>query len=326
MKSPFPLVLFALVVLTPGCVFADFNMKLFADETAPLREFTLSGDGEDKIVLIPLTGVISTEPESGLTGSGPSQVQEFVSHLDKASADPDVKAVVVQIDSPGGSVTASDILYHELTRYKKRTQAKVVAAMMDVAASGGYYLAAGADRIVAHPTTVTGSIGVIFMNANATGLMEKIGVSAVVIKSGLHKDMGSPFKPRSAQDDALFQAMIDEFYGRFVKVVATGRGLDEERVREIADGRVYTGCQALANGLVDRLGYLDDAVAEARGAAGLGDDARVVVYRRTLYSNDNAYNTATIQAGQAALKIFDIGLEKFIAPPRTGFYYLWLPN
>lgn len=316
----------ALLAAAPGCIFADFNMKLFSDYTAPLQEYTLDGEGELKVAIIPVVGTIDSETESTWVGTRPSMVQEVVAHLGKAAADPDVKAVVLQIDSPGGTVTASDIIYREIEKFKSRSNARIVAAMMDVAASGGYYVASASDRIVAHPTTVTGSIGVIFIRPNIAGLMDKIGATAEINKSGTHKDMGSPFREPNEEEDKLFQEIIDEYYDRFVDIVAKHRGLDRETVIKVADGRVYTGLQARKAGLVDSVGYLSDAVLEAKNIAGLPRDARVVVYRRSPVSDDNAYNSATAQSGPATPKLIDLGLDPFTTIPRTGFYYIWLPG
>jgi protease-4 len=327
MKHPLAYLLAALlvlIVLLPGCIYPTFNIKLFSDYYAPLREHTLSGEGADKIAIIPVTGVISDKSVEGLGGTRPSMVQELVAQLNKAARDPSVKSAVLVIDSPGGTVTASDIAYRELMKFRKRTGVKIVTAMMDLAASGGYYVAAATDRIVAHPTTVTGSIGVIFVRPNIVGLMEKIGARAVVTKSGAYKDMGSPFREPTEEEDRLFRSIIDEYHGRFVAVVAEGRGMDPETVRKIADGRVLTGEQALGLGLVDRVGYLADAVEEARGIAGVGEDARLVVYRRSDFADDTLYNTATAQStGVPAL--IDLGLDGITAMPDAGFHYLWLP-
>ena len=185
-------------------------------------------------------------------------------------------------------------------------------------------IAAACDRIVAHPTTVTGSIGVIFMRADLSGLLNLVGAKVVVNKSGKFKGMGSPFRASTEEENLLFQHMIDEYYERFVTVVADGRGMSREKVKEIADGRIYTGDQARELGLVDKVGYIGDAVKEARAQAKLSKDARVVVYRRTMYANDNEYNTATVQAGGEPL--MDLGLGAYLPELKTGFYYLWLPE
>ena len=316
----------AAALAASGCIFAPMDLNLFKDYTDPLQEFTLSGDGDDKIVIIPVTGTITDQPGTGLAGYEPSMVQEVVSHLKRAESDSDVKAVVLTIDSPGGSVTASDILYREIRLFKLKTGACVVAAMMDTAASGGYYISMAADKIVAHPTTITGSIGVIFQQIDLTGLMELVGVNVKPAKSGSLKDMGSPFRPSTAEEDRVFQEMVDEFYGRFVSIVATGRGIEEERVKTSADGRVYTAEQALDIGLIDKIGYLDQAIDEACAIAGLDLDARTVVYRRTAYPDDNTYNRMSGLGGQRIPKLIDLGLDRFLVPPRTGFYYLWLPR
>ena len=254
-------------------------------------------------------------------------VKETVARLGKAAADGDVKALLLKVDSPGGSVTASDVLHHEIAKFKtRRPDVKIVVAMMDVAASGGYYIAAAGHRIVAHPTTVTGSIGVIFVRPDLSGLLEMIGARTLVTKSGPLKDMGSPFRPATDEENTLFQNMIDEYYDRFVAVVAEGRGLSEERVRAIADGRVYTGRQAKELGLVDRIGYLNDAVDEARTVAGLDGQARLVVYRRSEKADQSAENTAVSEPSTAAKSLIDLGLDRLLPCPRTGFYYLWLPE
>ena len=155
----------------------------------------------------------------------------------------------------------------------------MVAVMMDVAASGGYYVALAADTIVAHPTTVTGSIGVIMLSVNAEGLMQKIGVATDTIKSGERKDMGSPFRALTPEERAIFQSVIDDLHRQFVAKVVERRKLPEATAATLADGRIYTADQALGHKLVDRIGYMPDAMEAARRAAGL-DEARVVVYKR----------------------------------------------
>ena len=218
-------------------------------------------------------------------------------------------------------MTASDILYHELSTFKSRRKIPVVASILDVGASGGYYVALAADRIVAHPTTVTGSIGVLMLRINSAGLLEKIGVSASYITSGRLKDMGSPFRTMSDEERALFQALIDQFYGRFVALVAKERRLDEARVRSFADGRVYTAAEAERLGLVDRIGYLDYAIALAKQAAGL-TEARIVAYHRPRQYRATIYSTAEPPASSAAAGITDLA-QVVVSGPRL--LYLWWP-
>lgn len=316
---------FFFLAATFGCTAP--RLKLFPSQTDPLQEFTLEGEAPEKILLLPIRGVISDQPEAGLLRTRPSTVQEAVSHLRKAEKDPLVKAVVLQLNSPGGSVTASDLLYHEICRFKERTGRTVVAVMLDVAASGAYYIALPADVIVAHPTTVTGSVGVIFMRPKVTGLMEKLGVGVEVSKSGPNKDIGSPFRPATPEEAGIFQAMTDRLAGRFLDLVRKHRRFDAAALSPVSSARVYLAEEALALGLVDRIGYMPDALAEARQRAGLPEESKVVVYRRTEYPDDNVYNPSTsYEGGGGAAALFDTGLARLVPSLPTGFYYLWHPG
>ena len=218
-----------------GCSVVSIDLT---PRVRPLEESTVEGSGADKVLLIDLAGVLAEEPIFTLESRPQVPLLARVrEELEKAEDDDRVRAVVLRINSPGGTVTASDILYHEVMRFKARRKVPVVASILDVGASGGYYVALAADRILVHPTTVTGSIGVLMLTVNASGLLEKIGVSASYVKSGEFKDMGSPFRSLRPEERALFQDLIDRFYGRFVELVARSRKLDEARVRAIADGR-----------------------------------------------------------------------------------------
>jgi protease-4 len=310
-------------LLVNGC--AAPQIKLFPDATDPLREFTLEGTEKGKVLVIPIRGVISDAPRRGLFRPGPSMVQEVVSQLRLAERDDEVRAVLLKIDSPGGSTAASDVLYHEMLAFKKRTKAKVVVAMMDVAASGAYYVALPSDFILAHPTTVTGSVGAIFTLPKVAGLMEKIGLDVEVNKSGKNKDMGSPFRETTKREQEILQGLANDMGERFLGLVAKHRNLDQEALADVSSGRVYLARQALQLGLVDRVGYLSDALLEAKKLAGLPEDSKVVVYRRTEYANDNVYNTTTSQLGVRGLSIIDLGLPDSMTPLSAGFYYLWLP-
>jgi protease IV len=323
MRATIVALLTVVAVALGGC--ASPRIKLFSSQADPLQEFTLEGKGDDKVLVVPIQGVISDSPQEGLLRTRPSVLQETVSHLRKAERDPRVKAVVLQIDSPGGSVTGSDVLYHEIVRFKERTGRKVVAVMMDVAASGGYYVALPADRILAHPTTVTGSIGVIFVRPKVAGLLEKIGAGVEVSKSGALKDLGSPFRATTPDEAAIFQEMTDRLAGRFLDLVRTHRGLSPVELETVSSARVYLAAEARALKLVDAIGYMPDAFAEARGLAGLPEDARVVVYRRTEYPDDNVYNPVTSYEGNRPAVLIDTGLSSLLPVLTPGFYYLWHP-
>jgi protease-4 len=299
------------------------KIRLFPSQADPLEEYVLEGKGKQKILVIHMRGIISNAPRKGFIRTKPSMVQEVVSQLRLAEKDDNVKAVILKIDSPGGSVTASDILYNEIAGYKNRTKAKVVVAMMGVAASGAYYIALPADYIQAHPTTITGSIGVIFARPKVSGLMQKIGVDVEVNKSGADKDMGSPFRPTSTAEKKIFQELTDKLGDRFVNLVISHRNLEPEAVAQISTARVYLANEALVLGLVDQIGYLENAVDRAKKLAGLDEDARVIVYRRTEYPDDNIYNTSTRYDGHAKASLISMELPGSLNHIQTGFYYLW---
>lgn len=310
--------------LFTGCVGVKVKLQDYRSE--PLKEVTLEGKGKEKVLLIPIRGVISSEPKRRVLGAEPSVVREVVSHLKLAAEDPKVKLVILQIDSPGGPVTASDMLYREIEDFKKRTQVKVISMMMGMAASGGYYVALAGDRIIAHPTTVTGSIGVIFVRPSVEGLMEKIGVEVEITKSGRFKDMASPFRDPTDDEKQLLKNIIGEMNERFVTLVAERRRMDLDTARKIADGRICTAQQALKLGLIDEIKYLNEVIREGKTRAGLPQDARLVVYRRSRPYNDNAYNTFTGEEGDGLPQMIDLGLSEYLTAPRTGFYYLWAPE
>ena len=318
---PLVTVLSLFILILSGC--AAPRISILEGDTIPLKEYTLEGTGGDKILLIPVQGTISDQPQSGLFRKKPSMVQEIVSQLDLAAKDKNVKAVLLKVDSPGGSVTASDLLYHEILRYKQRSGAKVVVSMMNVAASGGYYISLAADSITAHPTSVTGSVGVIFIRPKVTGLMEKIGVDVEVNKTGKNKDAGSPFRPTTPEEEALFQKMTDDLGRRFFDLVKEHRNLDPQTMAEVSTAKVFLADQALKLKLIDRVGYLDDAVEEARILAGMEENPRVVVYRRLEYPNDNLYNTATSTDGADRLAVIQVDLPVSMRGLDAGFYFIW---
>jgi protease-4 len=316
------LIAILLIMLIPitGC--QTPKIRLFPSQADPLQEFTLEGKDDGKILVIQIRGVISNAPQEGFVRTRPSVVQEVVSQLRLAEEDENLKAVILKIDSPGGTVTASDILYNEIAVFKKRTKARVVVAMMGVVASGGYYISLPADYILAHPTTITGSIGVIFVRPKVAGLMQKIGVAVEVNKSGADKDMGSPFRQTSVEEEKIFQDFTDRLGVRFVDLVARHRKLQPEVVAQISTAQVYLADEALELGLVDEVGYLEDAVNQAKKLAGLAEDAKVVVYRRTEYPDDNIYNTST-QYGGGKASLISLELPGSLNHIQTGFYYLW---
>jgi protease-4 len=311
-----------LLVLMAGCSLVSIDLT---PRIRPLEEEVVGGSGDAKILLMDFSGFLSDDLDTGglSLGTAPPRVPLLVrvrEELEKAAGDRKLRALVLKINSPGGTVTTSDILFRELDDFRRRTRLPVVAVMMDVAASGGYYVALAADTIVAHPTTVTGSIGVIMVTINADGLLQKIGVTAAAIKSGPFKDMGSPLRTLTAEERAIFQSVIDELYGQFVAKVAERRKVSLDTARKLGDGRIYTAQQALADSLVDRIGYVPDALEAARKAAGVSE-ARIVVYRRP-----RDYR-ATYYAGSRSESEVEIPFARLAAMVASGprFLYLWWP-
>lgn len=223
--------------------------------------------GEDRIALIRVEGVIL-------------DAQQTVGDLKKFGESPSVKAIVLRIDSPGGGVVPSQEIHDAVMRVRNKQNKAVVASMGTVAASGGYYIAAATDRIIANPGTLTGSIGVIMELANLEGLLKKIGVENVVVKSGRHKDIGSPFRKMSDEDRRILQSVMDDVHTQFIEAVAEGRSLDVADVKPLADGRIFTGRQAKEIKLVDELGDLDDAIRLAADLGGIEGEPKVVEPRK----------------------------------------------
>ena len=219
-------------------------------------------------------------------------------------------------------MTASDIIYNEISGYKARSDIKIVAAMMNIATSGGYYVSLPADWIVAHPTTVTGSIGVIFARPGFSGFMEKFGFAMNVNKSGKHKDMGSPFRPPNDGDEAIFQDLTNQMAARFHDLVNRHRQISAPNMAQITSARIYMAPEAMRLGLVDQVGYLKDAIDKAKALAGLDKDARVITYKRRESKEEHLYSLSVPgpldDAGATAS-----ALSKLVGTPEAGFYYLW---
>ena len=312
--------LVAMSLIFIGCTTP--KIRLFPSQADPLKEYVLEGKSDKKVLIIPIRGIISDSPQEGFIRTKPSLVQEVVSQLRLAQKDENFKAVLLKIDSPGGTVTASDILYNEILSFKNRTGAVVVVSMMDVAASGAYYISMAADYIMAHPTTLTGSVGVIFIRPKVVDLMQKIGVSVEVNKSGVYKDMGAPFRRTTAEENKILQTMSDRLAIRFTDLVSKHRNIGSAAMGEISTARVFLANDALALGLVDEIGYLDQALAKAKKLADLPEDAKVVVYRRNEYPDDNIFNTST-RYGGGDLSLISLELPGALNRLQTGFYYMW---
>lgn len=253
-KRPFLIAILLLVAIFVFFVALVYTLSGMTGRTAGLPV-------GKKVGVIEVTGVIAASRET---------IKQLIDFRDDAA----IKAIVLRVDSPGGGVGPSQEIYEEV---RKTVAVKpVVVSIGSVAASGGYYIAVPAQRIVANPGSITGSIGVIMEFTNFQELLQKIGLRSDVIKSGEHKDIGSPVRPMSDNDRMILQAMIDDVHAQFIEAVADGRKMDPEVVRPLADGRIFTGRQAMAAGLVDELGNLQDAIEVAAELAGIEGDPRVI--------------------------------------------------
>jgi protease-4 len=311
-----------LTVTASGCAFV--NVSLY-QPALPLQEKVIEGEGPGKILVMDISGVLAYE-EKKKEGSFREEINMITrvkEELGKAAKDIDIKALILRIQSPGGTVNASDLIHHEILEYKKRHNVIVVACFLGMATSGGYYVATAADHIVAQPTTLTGSIGTIALKFNVEGLMEKVGVEEETVKSGDKKDMWSPFRPASSEEKKILQSIIDEYQGKFLEVVRAGRkNMTEADLATVNDGRVFSGSQAFKLRLVDQLGYLDDAVDWAKNALGM-ERAMVVMYHRPGTYVENIYSMSQGEAWSWAERL-QRG-ELLLQRQAPHFMYLWLP-
>jgi protease-4 len=308
-----------LALLTLGCI----TINIPSGELEPLAETVIAGEGDAKVLMLEVDGVITeTSDVADFFGTvNEGMVGRVREELDRARSDDQVKALVLRINSPGGTVTGSDLLYDEIRRFKQERKLPVVAQLMGTAASGGYYIALAADEIHAERTTVTGSIGVIFSGFNLAGLMEKLGVENQTITSGSFKDAGTMLRRMRPEERAQLQSVIDDLYARFVEVVKAGRTkLTVEQIRALADGRIFSATQAVQAGLVDEIGSLDASLRRARELAGLSS-ARIVTYHRPREYTNN-YSSRAPHRREALLDLWPSSLP--VQGP--AFLYLWAPG
>lgn len=327
------LVVVGLVVVLGGCMPSTSFLVTPVSGTRALREKVVRREALvtfEKIALIEVEGILQygndRESLTGLPLENPVAI--FKERLDKAARDRAVKAVVLRMNTPGGGVTASDIMYTEVLKFKARTGKPVVTCMIDIGASGGYYIACAGDHIIAHPTTVTGSIGVITMIPNVSDTLAKIGARVHAFKSGQLKDAGSPFRPMDPAAETLYQQLVEDLYARFVAVVDRGRPqLSRTQVEQVADGRVFLGPDALELGLVDALGTVEDSIVAAKEFAGVGTRpvlvvqyARPYAHRPNFYAQDAAPARATASALPLQL------LPPWLRHSTPQMLYMWAPG
>ncbi|MCC6659634.1 MAG: signal peptide peptidase SppA [Phycisphaerales bacterium] len=312
-----------------GCTPVTLSFT-FGKESRLLSETTVVADdapGKDKVAMIDVRGLIADRGEDSLFSSKPNPVDALTARLEKAEKDPAVRAVILRINSPGGGVTASDMMYREVRRFRERSGKPVVASLGEVAASGGYYLALSADRIIAEPTSITGSVGVIIPTINVSEGLGKIGIHARNLTSGPNKDMGDPLTPPKEQHYALLQGLVNEFYAKFRGLVVERRpGLVAATADEVTDGRVVSGARAVEVGLADATGGVRDAFEAAKTLAGVRA-ARLVKYHSRDPGPRSPYGTAATNIpAPAEFNLIRLDTPGFLESGSPAAYYLWSPQ
>ena len=329
--SSYRLVVLLLAPLLAGCGVPSFLVTPVSSSTKLTEEEVQPGKGRGKVAIVQVEGMLINARSGGFLQPTENAVSLFAQQMNHAARDKNVKAVVLRVNSPGGTVTASDLMYEIVSDFREQSGKPVVASTQETAASGGYYISCAADKIVAHPTSVVGSIGVIFSTFEIEQMMEKVGVRNEAIKSGPLKDMGSPFKALRPDERQVMQAMVDDYYARFVEIVKTRRNItDPERLKLVTDGRVFTGNRAVELGLADKAGSLNDALDLAR-ELGKAPGAKAVIFKRPYGYGGSIYAETQLPAPQASgngggnvpLRLELPGSQRVLP---GGFYYLWQPG
>jgi protease-4 len=316
-------------VVADAAVRGSIEVKLAsAPDPGPMSTVVVrashSGPAASRVGLVDVDGLLLNQNLTGLYSVGENPVAAFREKLEAASADPRVRALVIRINSPGGGVTASDIMADELRRFREESGKPVVCCLMDVATAGAYYLAVGGDRVVALPTGLTGSVGALITHYNLQDAMAQLNLTSDPVKSGARLDMGSVVAPLDDETRKLLQDIADGFRDRFRDRVARRRpGMTADDFQAIEDGRVVSAPKALALHMVDRLGYVHEAIAEAE-RLGAAPGAEVVIFQRPGYPTHSIYAITPNAPIQGDLVPFSYpGLDRSKAP---AFLYLWQPD
>ena len=312
----------ALLVVTTnffGCATINLSPSL-----GDLEEVTIEGSGPGKILLIDFAGIINNQKNRDITGNtiNLGMVENIRSILKKAEKDKEIQALLIKMNSPGGTVTASDIIFHLLKDFKDSNKVKIYVQVMDLAASGGYYVALAGDEIIAHPTSLVGSIGVIALKVNLKELMTKIGVDWEIVKSGDKKDFMSPFRSFTREERDLFQNTIDIFHQRFISTITNNRhDLDLAQVQLLADGRIFDAEQAKKLKLIDDIGYVTDTIERIK--LDLNNlNLKLVTYHRSNKYQGNIYSQFKKPTSFNMINV-DLGLNPNSLSPY--FLYIWSP-
>ncbi|HWE93994.1 MAG TPA: signal peptide peptidase SppA [Tepidisphaeraceae bacterium] len=324
------------VVLLAGCGVPSLLItpvgntnELNETEVAPGK-----GWSPGKVAIVEVEGMLVNAKSGGLLQPTENSLSLFTQELELAEKDSSVKAVVLRVNSPGGTVSASDAMYQILRRFKEKTKKPVVASIQEVGASGAFYVSCAADKVYAQPTSIVGSIGVIFESLEFSGTLDKLGAHAWALTSGPLKEMGSPFKPLEPRERVVMQEMVDEYFTRFVEVVRSNRPIKEPVAANLAtykshdyagdfSGRVFSGEEGKRRGLIDETGLLNDAIDAAKALAN-SPDAKVIMYKRPYGYSGSIYASGAIPPPKANITTIDVpGAASFVP---AGFYYMWRPG
>lgn len=311
-----------LTLLLSGCISVDLSSLLDQELTEITLQKPENRSTKERIAVVDVSGVIQMQSSKRSSNNFTPDAMKAV--LKEIEDTPDIKAVILRIESPGGNVTATDLIYHDLLAFKEKTNMPVLAVCMGITASGGYYIANAADAVYGLPTSITGSIGVIANFPKLQGLADKVGYQQVVVKSGKLKDLGNPLRDMTQEEQALFQKMVDEMYTTFLQAVDRGRSeLDIEDIRPLADGRIYTAKQALAHKLIDGIYYFDEIIEKAKASANIAD-ARIITFSTSRPKNPTIYSAHAPPLLNTPL--VDSNIPDLSHALSTGFYYIWSPG
>ena len=312
-------------ILASGCISVDLQSLVNPE----LKEKVLDAQGrwtKHKVLIVDISGEIASGTQhhlSFLTDSSPEKVKAI---LKKAEEDSGIKAIVLRIDSPGGEVTATDMIYHELIDFKRRTGIPVVASIMGLGCSGAYYVACAADKVYAHPTSITGSIGIIARFPKLAELANKIGYQEEIFTTGKLKAMGHPLRQMTPEVRQVLQSAIDDLFDRFLSVLMSSRKAYKKRddAKKIADGQIFTAYQALDLGLIDEVAYISDVIKKTKQSLGISE-VKIITYSGGSNQDLNIYSKI-LSHNRTPINVVNFDLSPLVSRFRPGFYYLWLPN
>jgi len=317
-----PYICCCIFFLVAGCGTGSFLITPVSN-TSDLKQITVQpGAASAKVAIIEVEGMLMDERTGGLLQATENPLSMFVQQLDQAASDDSVKAIVLRVNSPGGSVTTSDTMYDALQRFKAKTHKPVIASAQELDASGAFYVSCAADKIIVNPTSIVGSIGVIFESFDLEGTLDKLGVRTDAIKSAPLKDMGSPYRHLTPEAREVMQGMVDEYFARFKNIVTTNRGIKDSTTLDlVTDGRVFSGTRAVELGLADQVGRLPDAIDLAR-QMGNAPGGEVIMYKRPYGYAGSIYAETPIPQPQSNDMTLKLPMSNWLP---DGFYYLWQP-